>query len=533
MKDAGARLTGLRQVRMSRSGSADMLAQRLLDRAASYGGEVDEPAGRVSTGQAGLFLSADSEHDVSPFVIPWRRLAAVCFIALAVATWVTEIQVTNDVLGGQGAYDNAYALVWLAHVASGVFGFAVAIALGLCLPPPCDSQPSLKSLIMRPSRDTLVNSFYLSILVNVCSWTWFLSIPLTEAMVNTVIYQSCCVWCFLISVVLLGEKVTLIKVVSTLATFAGVGIISNFPCQIEVQPGQTPSPVDPGTANGRMLWGDFLCLCSAITYALYEVLLKMWGAGGHDHSIELRDGPLQPTEPEPGRTAGAGIVRRLSDNDNDTALPAFDSTDSGLSAGQAAAAAESHGDGLRSSVESAVFVGWMGIWNVMVLWVPLAVCHVTGYQRFDLPSQEQMPFILLDCALEGAYLVWVVLAIALSRLSPFLAARLSRLPCLPCRSLLRRAFFLRVPLRGLLTTLLSSLTSQPLVCDDRNGVSNTVIGRHGRPSAWDHMPEHVAGWHGAGGARVRGHQRRHVRRGPPRLAQLAVMMMMHMRFMCL
>ena len=57
----------------------------------------------------------------------------------------------------------------------------------------------------------------------------------------------------------------------------------------------------------------------------------------------------------------------------------------------------------------------MGVWNVMVLWLPLAICHASGYQRFDLPSQDQLPFILLDCALEGAYLVWVVLAIALSR----------------------------------------------------------------------------------------------------------------------
>ena len=58
----------------------------------------------------------EGETDGRPVEIPWKRLAAVCFIALAVATWVTEIQVTNDVLGGKGAYDNAYALVWFAHI---------------------------------------------------------------------------------------------------------------------------------------------------------------------------------------------------------------------------------------------------------------------------------------------------------------------------------------------------------------------------------------------------------------------------------
>jgi len=137
--------------------------------------------------------------------------------------------------------------------------------------------------------------------------------------------------------------------------------------------------------------------------------LKMWGAGGHHHSIELRDGLLHSAESEAGATAGAGIVNRLSESDN---APAADEG-ADLSAGGGAGMAD-EGDGLRSSVESAVFVGWMGIGNVLVLWLPLAVCHYTGYQRFDLPAADEMPLILLDCALEGAYLVWVVLAIALS-----------------------------------------------------------------------------------------------------------------------
>ena len=372
----------------------ETLAEHLLDRAAAYGGDVDDGC-----------------------VFPWQRLLAVCFIALAVGTWVTEIQVTNIVLGGDDAYDNAYALVWLAHVASGLFALVFAAGMGCCLPAPGDGDLTLKELLLRPSRDTLVNSLFMAILANLCSWTWFMSIPLTEAMVNTVIYQSCCVWCFVISVVLLDERVTLIKVVSTLATFAGVGVISNYPCHVIGAPGSTPSPSDPA-ANGRMLWGDFLCLCSALLYALYEVLLKMLGAGGHAHaeSCELPPSPQHPQSDSllvnDGISSAFGIVPPLSD--------AMASVDGETADGPAAsrhddaAAAGSGGVPLRSAVESAVFVVWMGVWNTLVLWLPLGVMHWTRVQPFHLPSSLQMPGVVIDCALEGAYIVWICLAIALS-----------------------------------------------------------------------------------------------------------------------
>ena len=119
----------------------DTLAEHLLDRAAAYGGDVDDGC-----------------------VFPWQRLLAVCFIALAVGTWVTEIQVTNSVLGGDDAYDNAYALVWLAHVASGLFALVFAAGMGCCLPAPGDGDLTLKELLLRPSRDTLVNSLFMAIL---------------------------------------------------------------------------------------------------------------------------------------------------------------------------------------------------------------------------------------------------------------------------------------------------------------------------------------------------------------------------------
>jgi hypothetical protein len=57
---------------------------------------------------------------------PGQRFVAVLCIALAIAIWVTELEVTHDVIGhGPGQYDNAYALVWMSHNVSLFLGFGL------------------------------------------------------------------------------------------------------------------------------------------------------------------------------------------------------------------------------------------------------------------------------------------------------------------------------------------------------------------------------------------------------------------------
>eukprot|EP00286_Rhodomonas_abbreviata_P026235 CAMPEP_0181300300 /NCGR_PEP_ID=MMETSP1101-20121128/6815_1 /TAXON_ID=46948 /ORGANISM="Rhodomonas abbreviata, Strain Caron Lab Isolate" /LENGTH=245 /DNA_ID=CAMNT_0023405525 /DNA_START=354 /DNA_END=1088 /DNA_ORIENTATION=+ len=170
----------------------------------------------------------------------WQRLLAIFFIAIAVTTWVTEIEVTKNALGpGEGQYNNYYAVVWVAHGFSGLVGFSVVAILG-CFLPFEEGKPSAYSMVFRPSRAMLWQTLVLATLVNTSGWLWFISIVMTDDVVNTVIFQSCCVWCFVISVIVLNEKVTVIKVTATLATFAGVAVISNWPCMSPADEGHVP-----------------------------------------------------------------------------------------------------------------------------------------------------------------------------------------------------------------------------------------------------------------------------------------------------
>lgn len=44
------------------------------------------------------------------------------------------------------------------------------------------------------------------------------------------LYQTSCVWCFVLSAVILGEKVTVTKAASTLVTVLGVAFLAQWPC---------------------------------------------------------------------------------------------------------------------------------------------------------------------------------------------------------------------------------------------------------------------------------------------------------------
>jgi len=117
---------------------------------------------------------------------------------------------------------------------------------------------------------------------------------------------------------------------------------------------------------------------------------------------------------------------------------------------------------LRAACVSASFVTYIGLWNVLVLWTPIAAGHYWGWVPFSLPPDavlqcepapihplapvmfavlclvpsvlshrlhrlvfrccHEVPLtrvtprstVLLDCILEGAYLAWIILAIAMS-----------------------------------------------------------------------------------------------------------------------
>jgi len=357
------------------------------------------------------FSRADTELDnhmveeAAPGGSSARRAVAVCFIALAIAIWVTEMEVTHDLVGsGPGQYNNPYALVWVAHNISMVIGFTFGGLLACFAKAPRGAE-SACDMLFRPRRKMLWSTLLLSVVVNLQVWTWFISLPITDTMVNTVIYQSCCVWVFLISVIFLKERVTFIKVSSTLLTFIGVATISSFPCVS----GPVTPPGPPTSEETQHLLGDVFVIVSAILYAVYEVLFKLFfepapAASSEEESRdEAEQSEVEESEEEERfrRNMATGELRRDGSSGGDV-VPRVD------------AHSTPQGSGTHLAATSFVFVGWLGFWNFILLWIPIVALHYSGFTVFEIPEESLRPMLLLDCALQGTYTASLAVAICFS-----------------------------------------------------------------------------------------------------------------------
>jgi len=126
-------------------------------------------------------------------------------------------------------------------------------------------------------------SFWMSWLLCLVAYAWYLSLPLTQVGANTTIYQSASVFVFIFSIFLLNESVTLRKIFSVALSVAGVALIAS-----------TPESSGNSEQQDSFIGYVFLII-SVLLYALYEVLYKFSIEGeGHQESPSpalLLDGP--------------------------------------------------------------------------------------------------------------------------------------------------------------------------------------------------------------------------------------------------
>lgn len=105
----------------------------------------------------------------------------------------------------------------------------------------------------------------LSIVGLISGWTWYISLEHTPLPSNTAVYQTAPVFVFMLSVPLLGEKVTWVKVLSTITCVAGAALVS-------FGKGGGQSSDEHMTNQG---FGFAMCFLSTILYATFEVTYKL------------------------------------------------------------------------------------------------------------------------------------------------------------------------------------------------------------------------------------------------------------------
>lgn len=264
--------------------------------------------------------------------------ALFCLLAL-VFCWIAMGEILQQVQSSKHKYRKPFFMVFFIHCAY-ILQLPVWF-IGMCI-----SKRKNKSQVFEKEKASYTKTFIwsniLHILLAVCGYSWYLSLPITSVSANTSIYNSASIFVFILSIFILKEKITILKSASVFVCVAGVIMVSVFGSQKK----------EKGEDN--KISGYILVIVSTILYALYEVLYKKVSS----------------------------ICKRTS------------------------------------ILDSLLFVGMMGIGNILFLWPFVIILHYTGVETFELPNHEQLLALSLTAVLESLFSAFLLVGILLT--SPLL-----------------------------------------------------------------------------------------------------------------
>jgi len=288
----------------------------------------------LGEGQKYHNLSGNDNRDESKRA-SWKTGLGLFCIFASVITWVLMSEFLQDSEYVKNHIILVRCLVDCTCIFSGMFAFA----LEHCFEQRRKREEGGRSLFLKTAPLTF------AVCWGLCFWRgyfWYLSLQQITAALTNSLYQVQCVFVYILSVLVLGEKLTIKKSTATIFALSGVFLIS-----LDKEEGGDEEDVVKG---GDLLQGVLLVLLAGFFYAVYKVLLKFVELKYYDEDHLIRD--------------------------------------------------------------SQYFLGSIGLWSVLTSPLVVYVCHLLGWEHFDLPPDLKSFYILLQvCGFSFIYKVTSVLAV--------------------------------------------------------------------------------------------------------------------------
>jgi len=215
----------------------------------------------------------------------WKRFGGLLSIAMLIFSWVAQAEVAQYLQTTMG-YNKPYFITWIDHSMS-----ILMLPAQLCwhwirqkhfnrahqvyLLETIDQSlrpgwfAEIKHLYGLDFMQMIFWSSILSTFYILGDWTWFLGLPHVSVATGTCVFNSSCVFVYIFSVFLLGDKIKSSKILAVILSCSGVVLMT-----------QDPASGDTNTSNQNSglesVVGSILVLGAAIFYALYEVIFKKW-----------------------------------------------------------------------------------------------------------------------------------------------------------------------------------------------------------------------------------------------------------------
>lgn len=235
---------------------------------------------------------------------------------------------------------------------------------------------------------------WMSWLLVVVAYAWYLSLPRTEVGPNSTIYQSASVFVFIFSAVLLDEEISFRKLASVALCVAGVAVLA------------LSKPASDSGGVKVTVWGYVFLMVSVIFYGMYEVLYKYAVEGGHAEAEQSGE----HSEPLLATTAVAGAPTKSSLN----ASNVVESSPANDKDGEVAAWNE-----WLLQIEFPMLVSAIiGVATLLTQWPVFFALNAIESgpfsEPFILPNHDETVLLVLNAFLDSWYYMLLVFGIAIT-----------------------------------------------------------------------------------------------------------------------
>ncbi|KAL2427290.1 hypothetical protein ABEF95_011192 [Exophiala dermatitidis] len=189
---------------------------------------------------------------------------------------------------------------------------------------------------------------FITTFLTMAGGSWYVAVNLTSPSDLTAIYNCSAFFAYVFSIMLLNDKLRLDKAISVGLAIIGVLVVA-YGDSDDSTPG--PGTSNPGAEQGfgTKLIGNIIIGIGSVAYGFYEVLYKRYAC------------------PPEGTSPGRGMI--------------FANT----------------------------FGSMVGLFTLAVLWIPIPILHITGIERFELPSGQAARLLaistLSNAVFSGSFLV--------------------------------------------------------------------------------------------------------------------------------
>ncbi|MCJ1381861.1 hypothetical protein MMC17_004973 [Xylographa soralifera] len=216
-----------------------------------------------------------------------------------------------------------------------------------------DLHLSSKDSHTSPVPYMLKTTAFVTTFLTIAGGSWYVAVNLTSPSDLTAIYNCSAFFAYAFSIPLLRDKFRFDKALAVAVAIAGVLIVAYGDAAPPKKPGGSKCG---GSQDGEVksrAWGNIIIGIGSVLYGLYEVLYKKYAC------------------PPEGTSPGRGMIFAMT------------------------------------------FGSLIGCFTLFVLWIPLPILHVTGWETFELPHGEAAWMLLIsvlaNATFSGSFLVLISL----------------------------------------------------------------------------------------------------------------------------